>query len=52
MSEDINCYAKMCGADGKPKKPSQEDTRAKDGKHQTVKDWMRNGGKKPDVTIR
>jgi hypothetical protein len=50
MSEDINCNAKFLPKPKKPLPAEQEDTRAKDGKHQTVKDWMKNGGKKPSIT--
>lgn len=48
MAEDINIYEKFL----KPKeKPKPDDTRAEDGKYQTTAEWMRRGGKNPDVII-
>jgi hypothetical protein len=55
MAEDINCYEKIIKPPkkpGKPGEPDQDDTRSEDGKYQTTSDWMRRGGKKPDVTVR
>lgn len=49
MTENINCYEKILEKPKKPLPAGQEDTRAVDGKHQTVKDWLKNGGKKPSI---
>jgi hypothetical protein len=49
MSENINCYEKVLEKPKKPLHTSQEDTRANNGQHQTVAEWLKNGGKKPSI---
>jgi hypothetical protein len=46
MAETINCNDKYT----KPKPPpGKEDSKTRDGKYQADADWMRRGGRNPDI---